>query len=407
MTINALDPLSLRVDEWLDTYGLPKHHEESWKYTPIDILARQLETTSPAEETSIDGDRLKSLAADLGGTRLVFVNGFFQEQLSTIEKVDGLEITVGPRPNDSASLISLDARYDGYQAINALANTDATTIEVGSGVQVSEPVHVVNIAIGADTATIVNPRTVVTAGADSYLQIVETFASEGEALFVNSCTTFEVAERASISYERIQTEGLDTYHVGHTKVRQGAESKFSSISVALGGKIARAALDVTIDGDHAETLLDGAYLPIGTQRHDNMLTLDHAASYGNSNQNYKGAIGGKARGSFSGHVIVRENTVNNNADQSNGNLLLASSAQADTRPWLEIFADEVACSHGATVGRLDDEALFYLRSRAIPLYDARTMLITAFIHEITDKLTPLALQQHLVDSIDSRLEDHS
>lgn len=406
MTLSTLDSVSLDASEWLETYGLPKHHEEAWKYTPIDVLAKQIEGTSPAEARTVDITQLNDMAADLGGTRLVFVNGLFQEQLSTIATIKGLEITVGPRPND-VPIVSPDARFDGYQAINTLAKTDMATVVVANGISVTEPIHVVNIAIGSGTSALVNPRTVVRLGTDSSVQVVETYASEGEALFVNACTDLDLAERASLSYERIQTDGLGTYHVGHTKIRQYAESKISSIAVNLGAKFARSALDVTVEGDNAETYLDGVYLPVGTQRHDNMLTLDHAASYGNSNQNYKGAIGGKARGSFSGHVIVRENTVDNNADQSNGNLLLAPSAQADTRPWLEIFADEVACSHGATVGRLDDDALFYLRSRAIPLYDARTILITAFVHEITDKLSPPALQEHLLNSIDTRLEDHS
>src|SRR5690606_4895824 len=153
-------------------------------------------------------------------------------------------------------------------------------------------------------------------------------------------------------------------------------------SVVADGHIVRSAVDVRFAGDGARADLDGLHLPTGHQQHEHAVTVDHAASHGTSTQRFKGVVAGHGRRAFSGHVIVRPGTVATDASQSNPNLVLRPTAQADTRPWLEIFADDVRCAHGATVGRLDEDALFYLRSRGIPLAEARAMLVAAFAGEV-------------------------
>jgi Fe-S cluster assembly protein SufD len=169
-----------------------------------------------------------------------------------------------------------------------------------------------------------------------------------------------------------------------------------------GADIARSALDVGFGGPEGRAELDGLYLPAGRQRHDHVVTVDHAASRCTSTQRFHGIVDDHARGSFSGHVIVRPGTVATDADQVNRNLVLRPTAQADTRPWLEILADDVRCTHGATVGRLDDEALFYLRSRGIPLAESRAMLVAAFAAAVVDDLTPERLRQRLAAELATR-----
>ena len=198
-----------------------------------------------------------------------------------------------------------------------------------------------------------------------------------------------------MTYHRVMSEPAEAIHVGRTGIEQAARSRVAATSVITDGRIVRNAVDVVLGGDGARSDLSGLYLPTDHQRHDNVVTVDHVASHGTSTQHFKGIVDDHGRGSFSGHVIVRHGTVGTDAAQSNPNLVLTPTAQADTRPWLEIFADDVRCTHGATVGRLDDDALFYLRSRGIPTAQARAMLIAAFAAEVVDSVTPESLREHL------------
>jgi Fe-S cluster assembly protein SufD len=176
-----------------------------------------------------------------------------------------------------------------------------------------------------------------------------------------------------------------------------AGASAASSSLLTGVHVARNAIDVVLRGSLASIDLRGLDLPTGTQRHDTAVTVEHAASHGSSRQLFKAAVDDRARGSFSGRVIVQPGTVGNDADQTSRSLLLAPTAQADSRPWLEIFSDDVRCTHGSSTGRLDDEALFYLRSRGIPLTHARTMLVGGFVAEMTESIEPPTLRA-LVES---------
>ncbi len=211
----------------------------------------------------------------------------------------------------------------------------------------------------------------------------------------NADTDIRLGHHATLAHHRIQSEAAGATHLGHTRVLQGAESRYEATSIMFGADIARHAIDVILAEPHAHTALTGLYHPVGNQRHDTTVCVDHAASGGSSTQLFKGVVDDHARGAFSGRIIVRPGTVATDAHQSNHNLVLQPTAQADSRPWLEIFADDVRCTHGATVGRLDDDALFYLRSRGIPVAESRAMLIDAFIGEIIATLEPASLREHL------------
>jgi len=259
--------------------------------------------------------------------------------------------------------------------------------------RIDVPVHIVHISAPADGVSASHPRTVVRLGARSHLRVVETFAGLDGRAVTNSSTRVVAAEAASLSYHRVVNEAQGTIHIGRTGVVQSKDSTVRARTIVCGGDIVRSAIDVSLVGDGATSTLEGLYLPVGSQRYDNVVTVDHAASRCTSTQRYKGVVDDRARGSFSGHVIVRHGTVGTDAAQSNPNLVLTSTAQADTRPWLEIFADDVRCTHGATVGRLDDEAFFYLRSRGIPASEARAMLVAAFAEEIVAAVEPASLRE--------------
>lgn len=236
---------------------------------------------------------------------------------------------------------------------------------------------------------------------DSRLHVIESYVGLAGTSVTNASTRIVVGERSTVTYHRVQTETSNAVHIGRTGIEQASGSTVRVASIMTGGDVARSAIDVRLVGDDAHVHLDGLYLPTDHQRHDTVITVDHLASRCSSTQRFKGIVDDHGRGSFSGHVIVQPGTAGTDARQSNRNLVLCPTAQADTRPWLEILADDVRCSHGATVGRLDDDALFYLRSRGIPLAEGRAMLVAAFAAEIIDGITPASLRQQVAGAFDA------
>jgi Fe-S cluster assembly protein SufD len=240
---------------------------------------------------------------------------------------------------------------------------------------------------------------VIDVAAGGRLTVIESYAGSPGRRFVDATTQISVARDAELVHHRVLTGPPGGFHVGHTLVQQAACSRVRSWSLLAGAEIARNAIDVILHGDDAVVELEGLYLPIRTQRHDTAFTVEHAASRGTSRQHVRGVIGDRARGSFSGHVIVAAGTAGTDAGQTSRSLLLSPTAEADTRPWLQIFADDVRCSHGATVGRLDDDALFYLRAHGIPLAEARAMLVDGFVAETTRRLEPVSLRSFVADAV--------
>jgi Fe-S cluster assembly protein SufD len=422
---------------WLAAHGLPRSRDEAWRYTPLDEIVTRLEQAGappaaggdgPAplgrdvlDRAALDREAVDRLAGDHGGPCLVFVDGIYAPELSRPDVVvPGLwcgNVAAVPdrRRRQVVALPPPDelARFDGFQALNRLVAPDAAVVRVDAGVVIDAPVHVVHIAIGAQGPTAVHPRAIVTLAEGARAAFIETFTGvDGVAgadgvggvdgaspTTINASTTVVVGPGAHLTHHRIQREPAGAVHVGHTRIAQAADSQVRSVSVMLGADIARHAVDVALGGPDARADLDGLYLPGGRQRHDNLVTVDHSSSGCTSSQRYRGVVGGEARGSFGGHIIVRPDTTATDARQSNRNLVLSRTAQADTRPWLEILADDVACSHGATVGRLDDDALFYLRSRGIPRAEARAMLVQGFVGEITEAITPQSLREHVAAAV--------
>lgn len=390
---------------WFATRGLPDPREEAWRSTPLAEITAALDAARPAPVTwdAVDRSLVDEVAGAHGGPRLVVVNGVLAPSLSDLGPATaGLWLggADGLRPRRAVGAPPpVDEPVDGFHALNWAAGRDVAAVLVDADVELDAPVHVVHLAVPGDGPSVGHPRTVVRVGPGSRLDLIETYGGLGGLTITNASARVIVGEGAAMSHHRVVAEGPDAIHVGRTGIEQAARSTVSVTSLLAGGDIVRSAIDVHLAGPEAGVALSGLYRATGRQRHDNVITVDHAASRCTSTQRFKGIVDDHARGSFSGHVVVRPGTVGTDASQSNPNLVLAPTAQADTRPWLEILADDVRCTHGATVGRLDEEALFYLRTRGIPRAEARAVLVDAFAAEVLDAISPASLRALAVGAL--------
>ncbi|WP_104134247.1 Fe-S cluster assembly protein SufD [Cryobacterium sp. Y62] len=403
--LNALD--------WVGRHGFPTHKDEDWKYTalgPILALPFDAATATSATATSgtvVSGSRVSAAlideaAVDLGGPRLVFVNGHFAAEFSRVTGLpSGAVVTTlaavlaaGPDRLEPFFAHTPGARH-AFAAFNDALAEDGAFIHLTSATIVEQPIQLVFFSDTGGIPLISSPKSVIIADPGSRATIVETYAGiDTDVYCTNAVTELVLAEDAQIEHYKVQNEPVTAFHVALLSVRQGRNSHFSSRSVMLGGSIARHEVRVLLDGSGAEVSLDGVYLPQGDQLHDNTIFVDHVATNTTSHQLYKGVLDGRSHEVFNGHIMVRHGADGTDANQKNKNLLLSDRAEVDTRPRLEIYTDDVKCTHGAAVGQMDDEAILYLRARAIPLEDARGLLIYAFVHEMVDRieLEPLRAQ---------------
>lgn len=383
--------------------AFPTRRDEAWKYTPVDEIVAALRaaeapvvTVAPA---TLDG--LAALPGGLAGSavRLVFVNGTYAPELSDTTRLPAgvlVETAAGrawPGPDD-----------DGFAARNRAAGTGTASIAVAAGATVDPLLHVVHVSAPGEGEgpTVAHPRTRVDAGDGSRVAVVETYCGLPGGAVTNAATRIRVGRGATVDHLRVQAEVGDAIHVGRADVDVCEAATARVTTLAAGASIGRLELRVRLGGSDARADLAGLDLPAGRQRHDTVITVDHAASRGVSTQHFRAVVADHARGSFSGHVLVRTGTTGNDAAQSSRNLVLAPTAEADTRPWLEILADDVRCSHGASVGRLDDDAMFYLRSRGIPAGTARAMLVDAFTGAVVEGVAHPGLRAHLADVVAAR-----
>jgi Fe-S cluster assembly protein SufD len=342
-------------------------------------------------------------AVDLGGPRLVFVNGHFSDDLSRLTglpagaEVTNLAAVLAAGPERLEPFFShKPGEHHAFAAFNDVLAEDGAFIHLTPGTCVDEPIQLVFFADPGGFPLMSSPRSVVLAEAGSRVRIVETYAGmEGEVYCTNAVTEVILAAGAQIEHYKIQNEPDTAFHLALLTVQQGRDSRFSSHSVMLGSSIARHEVRVSLEGPGAEVNLDGLYLPQGDQLHDNTIFVDHVATGCTSHQLYKGVLDGRGHGVFNGHIMVRPGADGTDANQKNKNLILSDRAEVDTRPRLEIYTDDVKCTHGAAVGQLDQDALLYLRARGVPLEAARGLLIYAFVHEMVDRIDLEPLGAHL------------
>jgi Fe-S cluster assembly protein SufD len=406
-----LRALRARGLEAFTAQGFPTTRDEEWRFTPIGAIADTAFVA--AELVYVRPEALEDLRfGDATAAELVFVNGVFVPALSrTADLPAGLEVTPLARAL-AAAPASLEARLGAdatpesnpFTALNTALAEDGAIVRVRKGAVVDRPVHLLfySSVTGAPSAS--HPRVLVVAEEHSESRIVETYAGpDGQVYLTNAVSEFVVGDRAIVDHYRVQIDGTAAYHVGRQQVRTGRESTFVSHSLVLGGAIARNDICAVLGGAGGDTTLNGLYVGAGTQLLDTHTTIDHALPHNGSHELYKGILGGTARGVFNGKIIVRPDAQKTDAKQTNKALLLSGGAQVNTKPQLEIFADDVKCTHGATVGQLDPEMLFYLRARGIGMEEARGLLIRAFVGDVTARVKFAPLRERLEAWLTARI----
>jgi Fe-S cluster assembly protein SufD len=380
--------------------GFPTPRNEEWKYTNLAPLLKHKFKLAHEPVHLTKATLSKFVFAGLPQNLLVLVNGRFSKELSRVEsRVKGLVIDslaqVLERGDDlTGKYLGRYADYENeaFVALNTAFADDGAFIRVPRNVVLDEPIHLLNISDASKMSFRAHPRNLFIIGEGSQVQIIESYhALSNQAYFNNVVTEMVVEENAVVDHVRIQDESRQAYHVAAREVHQAKGSVYSSISIDLGGALVRNNLNLRLQAENCEGNLFGFYMAAGQQLVDNHTLIDHAMPHCNSKEHYKGILDDKARGIFNGKVMVRPDAQKTNAYQSNQCLLLSNEATINAKPQLEIFADDVKCSHGAAIGQLDEDAAFYLRSRGIGEKEANAMLQHAYASEILDhiKIAPV------------------
>ncbi len=376
--------------------GYPTPRDEAWKYTNVAPVVNKGFTplSMPGDAAALDLSPW--CLPDSDAIRLVFVDGHHVSTLSTAADlpkgvvVASLKERLRQAPEEIEAWIATHAQADprGFSDLNTAFMSDGAIIRIPAGVTVDRPIHLLYIARESARPCAAFLRNLVIVAEGGTATIVQHHVSVDSAQsLVNSLTQCVLEDDASLGHYKLNEQGDGIYHFTAVHLRQGRDSHYLSHNLHIGARLARSELHVELAGEGCECTLNGFYLGRNRQHIDNYTRIEHQVPRCSSRQLYKGVLDGRSRGIFNGHVIVRQDAQHTDAEQMNRNLLLSEHAEADTRPQLEIYADDVKCSHGATVGQLDQDALFYLRARGIDNALARRMLISAFSSEIAERLT--------------------
>nr|VFK47514.1 MAG: Iron-regulated ABC transporter permease protein SufD [Candidatus Kentron sp. TC] len=394
--------------------GFPASRQGTWKYTPADTITRHLyklwdekpRDGGPRLAETEPGDFSDLYLSGVDSHCLVFLNGRYVERLSRPSRLPEGVIAISLADKANASPETLEEHIDrlvasadpraGFAALNGAFWSDGAFIHLAPGAVPDVPIHLLFLSTLPDEKIIIHPRVLIMAEEGSALQVIEHFASTpGANCFTNAVTEISLGANASLEHCKIQDEAESVFHVAMLQAHQARDSRFASHSVSVGGRITRNDINAVIGAEGGECLLDGLYMAAGRQHVDYRTRIEHVAPHGISRERYKGVLAGKAHGVFNGSVHVHPDAQHTDARQRNENLLLSPDAQVDTEPQLDIFADDVQCAHGATVGQLDKNMLFYLRARGISADMALSMLAYGFIGEILDLAPIEAIEQTL------------
>ena len=375
--------------------GFPTVRDEEWRFTNISPIANA-EFVPAAEVPPVNHHSLRGVPYGDAPNRIVVLNGRFASQLS---HVNGLPngVRVGSLAAAVAEHADVVPRYLGqlaefgtkaFSALNTALAADGLYVHIPDGVVLEEPLHLVFVTTPTGAQPIMsNVRTLVVVGDRCEVRVVETYVGpDGGSYFTNAVTEIFAGDGAVVDHYKVQQESLDAFHIASMHIHAARNANVSSHSFSLGGKLARNDVTALLDGEGAECTLNGLYLADGDRLIDNHTTIDHAKPHCPSHEIYKGILGGKARAVFNGKIVVRQDAQKTDAKQTNRALLLSDNASINTKPQLEIFADDVKCTHGAAIGQLDDDAIFYLRARGLTYFEARDMMIHAFAGEILDRV---------------------
>ncbi len=395
--------------------GIPTLAHEDWRFTNLAPLTKL--PLEPWTETAVTPEVEALLASQmftkLPGSRLVFINGQYSTALSHLAplpagvRVSHLGAALTSDPDFIKAQLGASALTENnpFTALNQAFFLDGGFIHVPAGVAVAEPVQFIHLTTAGKSGATIQPRNLIVAGANSKLTVIESYlAVKNAAYFTNTVTELVAGENATVEFVKYQGEAADAFHIGMIGAHLGRASNVRIHSFALGAKLSRTNIRTNLAGEGLECVLNGLYLTGGEQLADHHMIVEHAQPHCASHEYFNGILDDKSRGVFHGRILVREIAQKTDAKQTNKNLLLSDDATADTKPQLEIYADDVKCTHGATIGQLNQESIFYLRSRGIGTETARRMLIHAFAGEIIERVQCDAARAELDKVVWDRLE---
>jgi Fe-S cluster assembly protein SufD len=394
--------------------GFPTPRDEEWKYTDVTPVAKTRFRPAEYEFNSLTAETLApATLGELASAQLVFVNGRYSRQLSLLRslpegvKVGNLAAVFHTGP---ARVEPHLARYASYQdhafvALNTAFMEDGAFIYVPPGKVVEGPIHLLFVSTAREKGVVLHPRNLIVVEQNSQATIVESYVGlEHNAYFTNVVTELVAGENTVINHYKLELESEKAFHIATLESQLGRSSNFSSYSIALGGALVRNDLNAVLAGEGSACSLDGLYLVSGRQHVDNHTRIDHVKPHCSSRELYKGILDGKSRGVFSGKIYVHKLAQKTDAKQINRNLLLSEDALVDTKPQLEIYNDDVKCTHGSTIGQLDQDSLFYLRSRGLGLEAARGLLTYAFASEIISRMKVEPIRARLENLLTEKLQ---
>lgn len=403
----ALTALREAAFERFASAGIPTQRDEDWKYTNL----RRLESRNfvPAESTPVAPDESRWIAD--AGARIVLANGHVIPGLSSASpQPPGVTVlTLGQwlahEPDKVAAYLArhgADAA-SAFEDMNTAFLDDGVVIDIAEGVSFDQPIYVVHHWSTTQALRMSHPRIIVHAGRNSRCTLIEHYLGQGEIeTFTNTRVSLELEAGARVTHYRLQQESTRSFHIGNVRARLERDSRYACHDIALGASIGRSTIAARLEGSGAEATLRGLFAPDSTQHLDTYTLVDHVAPHTVSNEEYRGVADGRGRGVFRGKVIVRPDAQKIDSRQSSRNLLLSPTAEIDTRPELEIYANDVKCSHGATTGQLDAASLFYLRSRGLSETDARALLIRAFAESILATIESVPVRDYLEQRLHER-----
>jgi Fe-S cluster assembly protein SufD len=400
--LKAEDGLRAQARQSLEALGLPGPKAEEYRFTPITrVLEKNFSFNTPNPTPAIS-DIGQFAIPGLNANRVVFVNGIFSEKLSDY---DHSEMAINPITGNEKGFGTLaDYKSDALVAWNTAAWCSGVVLEVGNNIVVHKPVvlHYINDSVSDSVKSFT--RNILRLGKSSKLTVIEKQDTVGKHPgYSNIVAEGFVEDNAELHLYSLQADAGNRFHFGHTTIWQARNSRVNTFTLTLDGQFIRNNLQLILDGEGCESHMNGLYILHGNTLADNHTVVDHRKPNSNSNELYKGVVDGSAKGVFNGKIYVRPNAQKTNAFQSNRNILLSDNATVNTKPQLEIWADDVKCSHGCTTGQLDEEAMFYLRTRGIDRATARGMMLYAFAGEVLETVQPEALKLYFDTLIGQRL----
>jgi Fe-S cluster assembly protein SufD len=395
-----------------ETKGFPTKKEEAWKYTSLNSVLKNDFSVFPKVENTIEfADVKKYFLHEIDTYKVIFIDGKFSSFLSSTTH-DGLDVCLMSsaltKPKYKMVIDEyfnkIASKEESLTTLNTAFSLEGAYINIPKSKVVEKPIEIINFSTGTEAALLVQPRNLIIVNENAHVQIIERHQSLNEnPVLTNSVTEIFARKRAIVDYYKIQNDNLEASLIDNTYIAQKEQSNVSVHTFSFGGNITRNNLNFYHQGEHIDSTLKGITIIEGKQHVDHHTLVQHATPNCESHQNYKGIFGDRSTGVFNGKIFVEKEAQKTDAFQQNNNILLSDKATINAKPQLEIFADDVKCSHGCTIGQLDEKAMFYMQSRGIPQKEAKALLMYAFSNEVIESIKIPELKKRITKIIATKL----